>query len=315
MDRVRSIERVCDVAWARGDAAAPEAAPDLLLEVPHGATLARHFDWLRDELQGDYDDGLRDFFFVNTDVGSPELAMAIARGVVAAQPERTAVVVRCELPRTFCDTNRDIDRAAVAACSQPGEMTAGLPAWVRHPADRALLLERYFAYREVVEAAFAGVCGAGGDALCVHTYAPRSLSVAVDDDIGQTLRAAYAPGALETWPLRPEVDLITRDGAGEELANAALADAAELQFVDAGFEVMRNGTYHLHASTLAHRFARRFPGRTLCFELRRDLLLDAFVPFVELIPREDKVARAAAPVVASLARGGGFEDASRGSVS
>ena len=68
--------------------------------------------------------------------------MAIARGVVAAQPKRTAVVVRCELPRTFCDTNRDIDRAAVAAGSQPGEMTAGLPAWVRHPADRALLPPR-----------------------------------------------------------------------------------------------------------------------------------------------------------------------------
>jgi hypothetical protein len=315
MDRVRSIDSVCDVAWVRGDAAAPEAAPDLLLEVPHGATLARHFDGLRDELEGDYDDGLRDFFFVNTDVGSPELALAIARGVVAAQPERTAVVVRCELPRTFCDTNRAIERAAVAAASAPGEMTPGLPPWIRHPADRALLLERYFAYREVVEEAFAGVCGAGGDALCVHTYAPRSLSVAVDDDVGQTLRAAYAPGTLETWPLRPEVDLITRDGAGEELANAPLADEVEQSFGAAGFEVARNNTYHLHASTLAHGFARRFPGRTLCFELRRDLLLEAFVPFVELVPRDDKVARAAAPVVAALARGGGFEDASRRTVS
>lgn len=300
MEDVRSIDHVCEVEWVRGADADPAATPDLLLEAPHGATSARHFDELRDELQGDYGDGLRDFFFVNTDVGSSELALAIGRGVVAARPERTVLIVRCELPRTFCDTNRRIERAAAGAASAPGEMTPGLPPWVRDRSDRALLLGRYFTYRGVVESAFAGVCGQGGDALCVHTYAPRSLSVAVDDDIGRTLRAAYAPGTLETWPLRPEVDLITHDGAAEELANAALADAVELNYVDAGFEVMRNGTYHLHASTLAHGFAQRYPGRTLCFELRRDLLLEAFVPFVELEPVADKVQRAAAPVVEAL---------------
>jgi hypothetical protein len=300
LESLRSIDRVCDVQWVRGAQADPAATPDLLLEAPHGATLARHFDELRGELQDDYDDGLRDFFFVNTDVGSPELAIAIARGVVAAQPQRTALVVRCELPRTFCDTNRRIERDAVGAASRPGEMTPGLPPWVRHPGDRALLLDRYFAYHEVVGAAFDVVCGAGGDALCVHTYAPRSLSVAVDQDIGRTLRDAYAPGKLETWPLRPQVDLITHDDAGEDLANAALSGAVERRLVDAGFEVARNDTYALHPSTAAFDLARRFPGRTLCFEVRRDLLLEAFVPFVELRPREDQVLRAAAPVVAAL---------------
>ena len=152
----------------------------------------------------------------------------------------------------------------------------------------------------MVGAAFDVVCGAGGDALCVHTYAPRSLSVAVDQDIGRTLRDAYAPGKLETWPLRPQVDLITHDDAGEELANAALSGAVERRLVDAGFEVARNDTYALHPSTAAFDLARRFPGRTLCFEVRRDLLLEAFMPFVELRPREDQVLRAAAPVVAAL---------------
>ena len=145
LESVRSIDRVCDVQWVRGADADPAASPDLLLEAPHGATLARHFDEVRGELQDDYDDGLRDFFFVNTDVGSAELAVAIARGVVAAQPQRTALVVCCELPRTFCDTNRRIERDAVGAASRPGEMTPGLPPWVRHPRDRALLLDRYFA--------------------------------------------------------------------------------------------------------------------------------------------------------------------------
>jgi len=300
LESVRSIDRVCDVKWVRGADADPAASPDLLLEAPHGATLARHFDELRGELHDDYDDGLRDFFFVNTDVGSAELAVAIARGVVAAQPQRTALVVRCELPRTFCDTNRVVERDAVGVATEPGEMTPGLPPWIRRPEDRELLLERYFAYRDVVDAAFERVCGAGGDALCVHTYAPRSLSVAVDDDIGRTLRAAYAPDKVETWPLRPQVDLITHDDDGGELANPALAREAERRFAAHGFQAVRNDTYKLHPSTLAFAFARRFPARTLCFEVRRDLLLEEFVPFVELSPRAELVERAAAPMVEAL---------------
>lgn len=300
LNSVRSIDKVCEVAFVRGAEAAADAVPDLLLEVPHGATRAHHFNDLRDELQGDYGDGLRDFFFVNTDVGSPELAAAIAQQVCERHPERTAAVIRCSLPRTFVDTNRRIDRDTVAAASKPGEMTPGLPPWIQHPGDRELLLDRYFAYRGVVEAAFEAVCGAGGDALCVHTYAPRSLSVSVDGDIGATLRAAYAPDKVGTWPLRPEVDLITHDDDGHELANADLARRTEQRFVDAGFQAVRNDTYKLHPSTLAFDFARRFPGRTLCFELRRDLLLTEFVPFVELLPVDDKVQRAAAPIVAAL---------------
>jgi len=301
---VRSIAGACDVQWVRGDEAAADAAPDLLLEVPHGATRARHFDELRAALAGSYDDGLRDFFFVNTDVGSPELANAIARGVVAAQPTRTALVMRSEIPRTFIDCNRAVDRDAVGAASRAGEMTPGLPPWVQDAGDRELLLGRYFAYREAVTAAFAGVCGGGGLALCVHTYAPRSLDVAVDGDIGASLRREYAPDRIGTWPLRPSVDLITHDPDGNELAHAEVARHAEAGFAAAGFDVVRNNTYSLHPSTLAYAFARDYPGRTLCFELRRDRLLDEFVPFVELTPREDLVERAAAPLVdAVLARG------------
>jgi len=300
LDSVRSIDKVCEVEFVRGAQADPSAPPDLLLEVPHGATRARHFDELRGELQGDYDDGLRDFFFVNTDVGAPELALAIAQQRCAANPQQSALLVRCSLPRTFVDTNRKIERDTVAAASKPGEMTPGLPPWIQHPADRELLLDRYFAYREVVEAAFAAVCGRGGTALCVHTYAPRSLAVSVDGDIGRTLRAAYAPDKIETWPLRPEVDLITHDDDGNELADAELARAVERNFVAAGVHAVRNDTYKLHPSTLAFDFARRYPGRTLCFELRRDLLLEQFTPFVELTPLPAKIHQAATPITAAL---------------
>jgi hypothetical protein len=300
---LESIAGVCHVEYVRGADADASAAPDLLFEVPHGATLARHFDQLRDELRGDYDDGLRDFFFVNTDVGAPELSLAVARGVVAQQPNRSAVVVRCLLPRTFVDCNRVIHRDTVAMASAPGEMTAGMPPWVLHTADRDLLLDRYFAYQHLVKNAFALVCGEGqpaGRALCVHTYAPRSLDVAVDDDIAKALHEAYAPDRIESWPLRAEVDLITHDPDGRQLADDELAIRADREFTADGFQVVRNDTYSLHPSTAAFGYADQYPNKTLCFEVRRDLLLDAFVPFVELHTNERAVARVAQPLIRAL---------------
>lgn len=303
-EALRSIERVCRATVMRGVEAAADAAPDLLLEVPHGATRAAHFDELREELRGDYDDGLRDFFFVNTDVGAPELAHAIARGVTEAAPDRTVGVLTCELPRTFCDTNRVVDADAAAHASRAGEMTPGLMPWVVDAHDRDLLLQRYFAYRDVVAGAFAAVCGEGGTALCVHTYAPRSLRVDVDENIGRSLRQAYAPDRIGTFALRPEIDLITHDEQDHELADAELARRVESGFAQLGLTCRRNDTYRLHDSTVACVLARRYPGRTLCFEVRRDLLLEEFVPFVELLPDPTRVARVAAPVVAALTRPG-----------
>lgn len=299
-DVPQSVAGVCQVEVVRGAEADEQTRPDLLFEVPHGATLGHHFDDLRSLLRGSYADNLREFFYVNTDVGAPELALAVARGVVAAEPTRSAMIVRCLLPRTLVDCNRSISRDAKAQASKPGEMTPGLPPWVVDDQDRGLLLDRYFAYREVVEAAFAQVCGAGGTALCAHTYAPRSIDVAVDDDIVASLHAAYAPDRIETWPLRAEVDLITHDPDGRELADAELARCSEAAFVAAGIQAVRNDTYSLHPSTLAFEFADRYPGKTLCFEVRRDLLLSEFVPFVELHPTDREVQRVAAPLIEVL---------------
>jgi len=300
IDPISSRAGVVDVEFVRGAAASPSAPPDLVLEVPHGATRSRHFTDLRAALRGDYAADLHDFFCVNTDVGAPELARAIATAVVRHEPRRTAVVVRCLLPRTFVDCNRRIDRQTVAAGSRAGEMTPGLPPWVRDAADRDTLLDRYFVYREVATAAFAAACGNGGRGLCVHTYAPRSVDVPVDENIVASLRDAYRPERVGTWQLRPAVDLITHDPEGRELADAALANAAARELAAAGFDVARNGAYSLHPITLAHEFATRYPNATLCFEVRRDLLVPEFTPFVEMIPDGALVARAAAPFAAAL---------------
>ena len=85
-----------------------------------------------------------------------------------------------------------------------------------------------------------------------------------------------------------------------ERTRAQILAAAEARFAAHGFQAVRNATYKLHPSTLAFEFARRFPARTLCFEVRRDLLLEEFVPFVELSPRAELVERAAAPMVEAL---------------
>ena len=53
------------------------------------------------------------------------------------------------------------------------------------------------------------VCGSGGTALIPHTYGPRTLDITrIGDDIAEQLRQALAPERAESWPLRPEVDLL-----------------------------------------------------------------------------------------------------------
>jgi N-formylglutamate amidohydrolase len=272
-----------------------------LLEIAHGATRAADFDDLAAALHGSFPEGLREFFFVNTDVGAPELARAVAGLLVTARPECAVALVRCRIPRTFLDCNRRIARDTVARASAAGEMTPGLQPWVRDARDRELLLERYFAYRELVSSAFAEVLALGGVTTFVHTYAPRSIDVAVDDEIARRLREAYAPGRIETWPLRSQVDLITADPEGVELAQRELAEGAEHEFEAAGFEVSRNTAYPLHPVTLAHELTSQRPASALCLEVRRDLLVPEFVPFVELATDPAKVARAAAPLARALA--------------
>ena len=64
---------VVDVEIVRGARARPDAPPDLLVEVPHGADRRAHYDALRARLRGDLPADLHAFFHVNTDVGAWQL--------------------------------------------------------------------------------------------------------------------------------------------------------------------------------------------------------------------------------------------------
>ena len=152
-----SVPSVCETTVFRGAAAPEDATPDLLIEVPHGATRAAHFDALRAELRGPFDDSLRDYFFVNTDVGAPETALETARRFVERAPAKSALVIRCLVPRTFIDCNRIVDATTRPSSSAAGQMTPGVTSYVTDAKDLWLLLGRHAEYVTEAGRAMVGV--------------------------------------------------------------------------------------------------------------------------------------------------------------
>ena len=181
-------------------------------------------------------------------------------------------------------------------------MTPGVAEYIRDPADFRLLVGRYGEYRALVERAYAEVCGAGGVALMVHSYAPKNIDVPVDDRIVERLREAYTPEVYPKWTLRPEVDLITDAPDGTVLASEAFVKRVTDGFRRAGVQVARNEAYTLHPTSTGAVYAARYPGRTLCIEFRRDLLAREFTPFAEMAIDPAKADRMAAVLAAALAK-------------
>lgn len=288
-----SISDIVDVELVRGPRASADTPPQLLIEVPHGADEPEHYAALRSRLVGPLPEGLELFFNLNTDIGAWAYGRASAVEFVRHQPERAALVVRSLLPRTFVDCNRPADYAGGQLAS--GALTPGIPSYVTDPRDRKLLVELHARYVEVASAAFELVCAAGGRAITPHSYGPRTLGIdEIDADIVDTLRWACAPERHDSWPLRAEVDLLTRDGEGTLLASAALETELLARFAAAGYEAEANGTFHVHPSTLAHAWMSRYPDQVVGLEIRRDLLVEAWTPFEAMRVDPDKVARVAA---------------------
>lgn len=292
-----SAPNIADVHVVRGVAAAPDAAPDLLIEVPHGATATADFDLFSAELEGPHPAGLVDFFHVNTDVGAFEVAVATAELLVASVSDRTILVVRSRIPRTFIDCNRRID--ADPEEFKTGGVTPGVMPWVRSAADRALLRSRYDSYQATVRAAIAAL-QPDAATLLLHTYAPRTVGVEVDEKIVESLRRAYQHDVIETWPLRPELDVIARDIEGRSHAPLDVVGRLHAAVADLGWAVGDSVAYPMHPSATAWDHVVARPGRVLCLEVRRDLLADPFDPFVEMRISPSKVAQVASPLAASI---------------
>ena len=288
-------------------AAAPEEVAELrsfgprnaraavLLEVPHGATRRVELDALRTRLRGPLPPDLEAFFHVNTDEGAPELAVAIAERLAA--DGIPTLLLRSRIPRTLVDVNRLVEGSVAAG------MTAGLPPYVADERDRSLLLALHRRYAEAAEAAYRSLLDEPGTlALMVHSYAPRSVDVEIDGDVVRALRRAYRPERYRSWPERPEVDLITEDPEGRRLSPEPLTSLLRRSLEGAGFAVAENASYRLHPATAGRRLSARWPGRILCFEVRRDLLGAPWRPFVESRIGPRKVARLARPIADAIQR-------------
>ncbi len=300
-----ALPGVADVQLVKGPAAPDAATPSLLVEAPHGATERADYDSLRARLVSALPEDLHEFFFVNTDVGSWEYGLAVARELVARDPQRSALVIRCRIPRTFVDVNRTLGSGGGELAA--GQLTAAIPSYVRAPEDHALLGALHRRYTELVARAYELVCGAGGYALVAHTYGPRSLGIdRVDHKIVEKLRWAHEPARVETWPLRAELDLLTRAPAedarpGTELAPPGLAEALIRRYAARGLTAVANGTYCLHPVTSAYEWSRRYPGRLLCTEVRRDLLVERWRWNQAMRPTSAAIERVATPLAEAFA--------------
>lgn len=297
-DGLSSIESVAHVERVDGPDADPGAPPALLVEVPHGADRRAHYDALRGRLVGDLPEDLHVFFHVNTDVGAWDYGRRVAARVLEARPDRSALLVRCLIPRTFIDTNRLEDTKDDLAKSG---MTAGLAPYVRHPDDVALLLGLHRAYVALIERAYERVCGSGGFALSPHTYGPRTMGIAaIDDSIVDALRKAHEPEAWASWPMRAEIDLITRTAEGIRHPPVPMIEQVLAGYRALGYETVEGGAYTLHPSTQTYRWSMRYLGQVLCLEVRRDLLVEAYTPFEEMRVRPELADRVAAPLAHAI---------------
>jgi predicted N-formylglutamate amidohydrolase len=291
-DQLRSIPGLCEIEYFGSPGTSPGAPPDLLVELPHGATTLAHLENLAGKLSSRLPPDLKEFFFVNTDVGTPECAREVGRRF----PGRT-LVLRCLLPRTLVDCNRALDPTS---SPRPG-MTPAIPEYVDVEEDVRLLRVLYDDYQQIATRAFESVCGAGGAALLLHSYAPRSVKIdRIDREIVTQLREAYRPERYESWPLRPEVDVIGESDAGEPLASPAVVEGIRRAYEAIGVHAEANATYRLHDETTGYRHAVRHREQVVCVEIRRDLLAEPFTPFSEMHIDAAKSSRMAAPLASAL---------------
>lgn len=274
-----------------------QVRPRLLIEIPHAADTRAHFDAVRSRLRSDLPERLEEFYFVNTDVGTTAVARAVS-GLLAERGVSTRIV-RCLVPRTFVDCNRELSVGPEVRTDDG--LTPAIPGYVGDPDDRAWLGELHRRYHQAAAAAFEDVVGQGGYCINLHTYAPRTVNLGViRDDIVTALRRAYEPDVYKTWPVRPEVDLITETPEGVRLGDEAWLGRVRSEYELIGVGAEENGAYKLIPGTMGRIYAERYPGRLLCVEIRRDLLAEPFDPFVEMTISAEKALRMARPLASSF---------------
>jgi len=296
--QLSSIESVAYVEVLNGDESDRAAPFDLLIEVPHGADERAHYDALFARMKSVLPADLQVFFHVNTDIGAWDYGRRVAELVLAARPNARALLVRCLVPRTFVDTNRELVAQDLLAT---GGLTGATPPYILDTGDHALLNAMHTEYVTLIDAAYASVCSGTGMALSPHTYGPYLLPIErIDEHIVEALRAAHAPEVLPTLKVRAEIDLLTDTKEGERLADPVLTETIAQNLTSSGFEVARNASYCLLPGSQTHRQSVRYPGRVFCLEARRDLLVENYAPLDAMHIDPSKIERLAIPIATAI---------------
>ena len=176
-----------------------------------------------------------------------------------------------------------------------------MPGYVSRPEDIRTLARMHEQYQELAREAYEEICGSGGIALILHTYAPRSVEIdRVDDGIVAALHRAYEPERYEQWEQRPDVDLITEDTGGARLASEALVQRLRDEYAAEGISVAENHTYRLFPGTMGYVHSKRYPERVTCVEISRALLAEEFRPFEEMRIDDSNARRMAEPIAKAL---------------
>jgi hypothetical protein len=247
--------------------------PSLFIELPHGAVHVDEFQHFANLIPS-LPKNLVDFFLVNTDVGTPELAQAIAENL---KEEIGVVILRSKIPRTLVDCNRVLSLSEDEY--RAGKVTPGIPCYVPNEHHR-WLIDIHHRYTEQATSLYKEICANGGFGIMLHSYAPKSVGISqVGHDIVEKLHWAYREDMYKTWPTRPEIDIIGRTKEGDWLCNEGRALSLQNAFEKRGFQVELSKTYPMHPSTTAFRHASSYPDQTLCLEIRRDILMKEFIPF------------------------------------
>ena len=126
----------------------------------------------------------------------------------------------------------------------------------------------------------------------LHSYAPRSVGIdTIDHQIVKNLHWAYQEEVYKNWPLRPQIDFIAKTKDDQWLGAKEKILSIKQRMESDGLEVGISATYPMHPATTAYMHSEKYPNQTLCIEIRRDLLMKDFRPFMQLEAHQHQIQR------------------------
>jgi hypothetical protein len=251
----------------------PQDKPiDVIIEAPHASYDKDEWMELRGRLEklgvpASILDSLESLHKVKSDVGSGNIAQAIAAHLQTLWPNLRIAVLMGDFSRVVVDFNR----------LAPGEgMTPPIPSEIQGEARKWLAAE-HLKYLEEADALW-GQLGPNGWGICPHTYAPRGVAIPDGMTAAQAAQAFWSDTeAQERSPLRSPVDIIWQrpDTDTFQHKRPKILDRIKRALEDALKVVAtENKEFSMLEVVTADLRMAKHPGQVVCFKVRRDLVVD-----------------------------------------